>query len=44
MKKIVEDLAKDFKRWGIKETKLIRRGVNKWGVVFDSYENVAGVC
>ncbi len=37
MTKIVKDLAKDFRLWGIKETKLVRRGVNKWGVIFESY-------
>ena len=38
MTEIQKDLAKDFKRWGTKATKLVRCGVNKWGVIFSHYE------
>ena len=39
MKRIVADLAADFRRWGVDQTKLIRRGINKWGFTLYEYNN-----
>lgn len=35
--KTVDDLAADFKRWGLTETRRIKRGVERYGVIFDRF-------